>query len=126
MYHLPLISSSKSSNTIVNYKNNEPIKKIMIWTFENKIHFKTFKNPYLFLGHLGFAPKILYLSFFVLMYHILSPYKISQTKLIKKIFIHIKPQIEDKSIFFNFKNPIFYIWYIYVTIFYIHVFLYSS
>jgi hypothetical protein len=56
------------------------------------------------------------------MYHILSPYKVSQTKSIKKTFIHVNPQIENKSIFFNFKSPIFYIWCIYVTIFYIHVF----
>jgi len=71
----------------VKRKTLKSIKKInVIWTFENKVHLKTFKN--IFLG-----VKILFLFFcmygnFSLIYHILSPYKITQKNfMIKNLFI---------------------------------------
>jgi len=57
-------------------------KMNMIWTFKNKVHFKTFKSPYLFLG-------LILSNIFLHIYnHILSPYKINQTKFIKKMYLY--------------------------------------
>jgi hypothetical protein len=73
-------------NSHSNYYFNVHVKKIkieihpkiiMIWTYENMVHFRPFKSPYFFWLNF-FEQFFCIFLLFVLTYHILSPYNITQ------------------------------------------------
>ncbi len=80
----------------------------MIWTFENKVHLKTFKNRYLFFNFF-FLTFFLQLCYFCFNMSYIESLLDNPKIIHKQKYICIKPQTKYQSIFFNFKNPIIYI-----------------